>query len=168
MCNEHYFPLWLEILHAKPIIKRKKKIRNKDLIWFTLGLVLDNGGATVVIETMMCWRWCGFMVVFLWFVQFVFFVFGFDLFFFLFLPPLSNFLFRNNPISNHKKYRFLLFFWVFHSLLFFSFPFSSFSSINSWLKIPSFLTQNSLSLSLSLSLSIYIYIYKRKKELINK
>jgi len=89
-----------------------------------------------------------FLCIWFWFV-----------FFFCSFPPLSNFLFRNNPISNHKKYRFLLFFWVFHSLLFFSFPFSSFSSINSWLKIPSFLTQNSLSLSLSLSLSIYIYIY---------
>ena len=164
MCNEHYFPLWLEILHAKPIIKRKKKIRNKDLIWFTLGLVLDNGGATVVIETMMCRRWCGFLVVFLWFVQFVFFVFGFDFFFFCSFPPFPTFYFEIILFLTIKNIVFFSFFEFFTPFSFFSFPFSSFSSINSWLKIPSFLTQNSLSLSLSLSLSIYIYIYIKERK----
>ena len=126
MCNEHYFPLWLEILHAKPIIKRKKKIRNKDLIWFTLGLVLDNGGATVVIETMMCRRWCGFLVAFLLFIQFVFFVFGFDLFFFVPFPPSPTFYFEITIFLIIKNIVFFFVFEFFTHFLSFLFFFLSF------------------------------------------
>lgn len=101
------------------------------------GLVLDEGGAAVVIKTVACWRYKGFFRQFSLFFLFIYSLFFFPVFFLSSSFPICYFLTHTSSIlSWNTLFSFPLCFLGFLISSFFSFFFSfllSFLLSTSWL-----------------------------------